>query len=136
MMARDLALALAIVASIGCLGSLTPSDPIWGKQACAHCHMLLSDPHSAAQLLSREADALYFDDVGCLIEFLRERPTDIEQAWVRDPNGTWLRATDARYTGKQSTPMGYGFLVRPSGELDFRAVQTAIASAAALRRQP
>ena len=136
MTASNVVIALVLFAVLACQSTQTARDPIWGKQPCAHCHMLLSDPHSAAQVLAPDAEPLYFDDVGCLVEYLQHTPPASDHAWVRDANGNWLRAASAKYAAKQNTPMGYGYSVRATGELDFNAVRTLLAREVTKGRAP
>jgi len=42
------ALFFALLLS-SCEDPATPKDPVWGKQPCASCAMLVSDPRFAAQ---------------------------------------------------------------------------------------
>lgn len=86
-----------------------PLEPVWGKQPCDHCAMLLDEPRFAAQLATPDGTHLYFDDVGCLAAWLREHPRAGARTWVRRDNG-WLDAERARYTSGARTPMGYGFV--------------------------
>jgi copper chaperone NosL len=121
-------IVLSVLAQLlGCAAADAPVDPVWGKQPCDHCHMLLSDPSSAAQIVTQHGDRLHFDDVGCMVEHLSSHASDVSRAWVRDAHGRWLAALHAHYRGGAATPMGYGIAADERGELDFKAVQRAIA---------
>ncbi|HKP62666.1 MAG TPA: hypothetical protein VJV78_38285 [Polyangiales bacterium] len=112
---------------LACSSSTTPSDPVWGKQPCDHCHMLLSEPRTAAQLVTIRGDRRYFDDVGCLVEHLATHGAEVARAWVRDARGQWVEAQRANYRGAEATPMGYGFVVDERGSIDFARVQREVA---------
>lgn len=133
MKSLHLAVSLALMFASACRGTEGPIDPIWGKQPCAHCHMLLSDPTSAAQLLSSAGERSYFDDIGCLVEALLDQRGVVTGAWVRDAAGTWQNAARARYARGHHTPMGYGFVLLANGPLDFAHVQREIAEQRAAR---
>jgi hypothetical protein len=129
-------LATFLIAALACASSTAAEDPAWGKQPCAHCHMLVSDPHTAAQLATRAGEHLYFDDVGCLIEHLAGRSGERPRAWIRDANGQWLDAFSARYRSGASTPMGYGIVADPHGSLDFFHAQHEVALHRVARSTP
>lgn len=113
---------------VGCsTGPSGPVEPVWGKQACSHCAMLLSEPAPSAQLLSLDGTHRFFDDVGCLAEWLERHPKDAGAlAWVRstDQHG-WQSADTARFADGQRTPMDYGFLPASSG-VSFAALRYAV----------
>ena len=110
----------------GCSASDAAVEPVWGKQPCDHCHMLLSDPHNAAQLVTLSGERLYFDDVGCMVERVARDTGSVAHMWVRDAHGTWIDAHRARFRTGVQTPMGYGMQVSDTGDLDFAQVQREI----------
>ena len=119
---RLCALALLLCA---CDDPSRPVDPVWNKQDCAHCHMLLSDPRYAAQASTVKGARLYFDDVGCLAAIMQRQPELIGRAWVHGPGG-WRDAASARFTQGAPTPMGFGFAADDRGTLEFSAVRQAV----------
>lgn len=125
-----------LVVLVACSDATTATDPVWGKQPCAHCHMLVSDPATAAQLRTHTGERLHFDDVGCLVEHVAARGGEVDLAWVRDARGQWVNALRARYRSGASTPMGYGFVVDERGSLDFTRLQREIAQRGIARSAP
>jgi hypothetical protein len=118
---------LLVALAVACQGaSDPPKDPVWGKQPCSSCAMLVSDPRFAAQLLTDSGDRLYFDDVGCMAAFFIKRKTKGGQAWVRSNTGAWVQAGLAHFSNGAKTPMDYGFEFSASGSLGWEAVQTAV----------
>ena len=118
---------LLLVFLVACSsGPAGPVDPVWGKQACSHCMMLLSEPEPSAQLLEKDGTRRFFDDVGCLAEWLERNPHAGALSWVRsaDQRG-WQSAESAHFVDGQRTPMDYGFLPAPSG-VDFSALREAV----------
>lgn len=93
----------------------------WDRDTCARCNMVISDPRFAAQLRGgAKSTAFKFDDVGCLVFWLRDKaaqhPWMAEPAtrmWVadaNDPSGqAWLDARHAHYLPGRLSPMGYNF---------------------------
>jgi copper chaperone NosL len=121
MIVRACMLLMAAAWVGACDDPSSAKEPVWNKQPCDHCHMLLSDPRYAAQLSSQAGERWFFDDIGCLAAFMVERKPTHTRAWVHDASG-WRDAEHTRYARGAQTPMGYGFVADPRGELDFRAV--------------
>jgi nitrous oxide reductase accessory protein NosL len=107
-----LALALA-----GCEVELPPGPPAvqLGHDLCVHCGMIISDQRFAAAtvvLRDGKRTALLFDDIGDLIDYHRETPTEVAveryvtdyntKAWVAFDQASFVVAADAH------TPMGSG----------------------------
>jgi copper chaperone NosL len=131
-MTRALALSATVLgllglACAGCEHAELAKDPVWGKQACEHCHMLVSDKRYAAQFTTRAGDRLYFDDLGCLVAYLNEHKPEVAHVWVRDTTH-WLDATTARYATGFQTPMGYGVAAADSGALSFAQIKHLVAA--------
>ncbi len=99
----------------GCTRTDEATDPVWGKQPCAHCSMLVSDRAHAGELsLSQERH--YFDDIGCMVLWLEERGGRAEHVWVRTPDGArWTDASTSSFGSGASTPMDFGFEPRATG---------------------
>jgi copper chaperone NosL len=120
MIARAFVLLMAAWVS-ACDDPNAAKEPVWNKQPCDHCHMVLSDPRYAAQLASQAGERWFFDDIGCLAAFMLEHKPTRARAWVHDASG-WRDAEHTRYARGAQTPMGYGFVPDPHGELDFPAL--------------
>ncbi|MFM2416570.1 MAG: hypothetical protein RL385_1293 [Pseudomonadota bacterium] len=122
-------LILSVFALAACTRTpFEPEDPLWGKQPCDHCRMLVSEPVPAAQAVLADGSRKHFDDVGCLAAFLRGRDRTGVLAWVRGPDGkTWVNAFTAQYGTGRRTPMDYGFLAEAEGisfaELEHRVAE-------------
>lgn len=115
-------MALGLVMLGGCKGEGDEAvDPVWGKQPCEHCKMLVDDRRSAAQVFVK-GERYYFDDVGCMIAWLDEHKTDA-RAWARAPSADgWLDARAARYAAGEKTPMDFGYVPSAAGDLDWLTV--------------
>lgn len=111
-MRRPLLLMFALLpAACGPRGPAPPASLDTANEACRWCRMAVSDPRFAAQLAAPGEEARFFDDVGCLRDFLREGgglpPGTV--AYVADHRTrAWVPAADAVYTRVSSlqTPMG------------------------------
>lgn len=127
MLRRAFIVLLLSSASAACRSAGAPEDPVWGRQPCTHCKMLVSDPRFAAQATTPAGERAYFDDVGCLVSYLAEHP-DAKNSLVRDANGRWLEARGAHYRDGAKTPMGFGFVVDAAGPLDFKGIAALVAA--------
>ena len=124
---RGMLLVLAL--AVGCgPGANEPKEPVWGKQPCEHCAMLLSDKGHGAQLVTTQGDRLYFDDVGCMAAWTLEHPGSAQRQWVRTVDTqAWLPAETAGYDRSDRTPMGFGFVaVSKPGAVDWPQVTAAV----------
>jgi hypothetical protein len=121
-----LSAALVAALCLGCEADMgVPKEPIWGKQPCEECAMLLSEPRHGAQLVTADHERLYFDDLGCMVAWMRANPQPPLQTWVRAADdGQWLTAGKAGYRQGEHTPMGYGFVaVAGHGALEWSEVR-------------
>ena len=90
-----------------------PVAVAWDRDACEHCYMTVGDRRTAAEVRVEPGGPVHvFDDLGCALLYLDERPepSDFAELWVRDLSGDrWLDGRTARYVEVPSTPMEYGF---------------------------
>lgn len=107
-------------------GKLDPSN-----DSCTRCRMAVTDPGFAAQLAAPGEDPAFFDEIGCLRDFLKNRTGKLPRgsvAFVADHRTReWVRAAAAVYTRKETleTPMASHLIAHAtaaSRELD-RAAQ-------------
>ena len=103
--------------ALGCERSPThPVDPVWGKEPCSHCAMLVSDRGFAAQLTTFPGRRHFFDDVGCMVAFEDDRSPVVRAHWVHDGEGpAWLAVGEATFADGGRTPMDFGFVAKRSG---------------------
>ena len=112
----------------------------WDRDPCVRCNMVISDRRFAAQMLGGEKNTVFkFDDVGCLVFWLRDKaanyPWIAEPAtrmWVADSagkpgeNARWLDPRKAQFAGGRSSPMGYNYaaIAYPQpGSIDFATLR-------------
>ncbi len=125
---RRAALAALLGATLGvaCKPSDAPAEPVWGKEPCAHCRMLVSDKRYAAQALDEAGERRFFDDIGCMVLWTEAHPRSAH-TWVKDAtSGVWRDAATARYAPGARTPMDFGFEARSDGASSFDAVRVAV----------
>lgn len=107
-----------------------PVEIKWDRDGCAHCGMALSDRHFAAQARGGPKHQAYkFDDIGCVVEWLKKQPWASDAAteiWVMNyRTGKWVDARKARYVGGKTSPMAYGFAAvgDEPGSIDFEELK-------------
>jgi copper chaperone NosL len=81
------------------------------NEQCGSCRMAVSDARFAAQLVAPSEEPRFFDDVGCLRDYLKAAKTRPARAiaYVADHRTrAWIAASQAVYTRVPSleTPMG------------------------------
>jgi hypothetical protein len=135
MVRAALVLLLPALLLIACEDLTRPKQPVWNKQPCDHCHMVLSDPRYAGQLSTKDGRRLYFDDIGCMATYLNGNSGVPLRVWVR-VGGHWRDARSTRYARDAHTPMGFGYVPRASGELDLPAVMRSVAAERVQRAGP
>lgn len=107
-------LALVVVAASACSGgdSSGPPDISFGRDVCAECHMIISEPRFAAAYRVGSEKPLVFDDIADMVTHANKAgDVDRMKAWVHDyPSEKWMNATDAWYVRSVEiqTPMGGG----------------------------
>jgi copper chaperone NosL len=76
-----------------------------------YCNMTISDINYSAQVVLLNNDTLFFDDIGCLVLWLKnqkQKKDFILWVWAKDSN-RYINAREAWYSQTEKTPMFYGF---------------------------
>jgi copper chaperone NosL len=107
---QDAGVALVLAVAVACAsGPLQPAPLDTRNEQCASCRMGVSDPRFAAQVIAPGELPHFFDDVGCLADWLKEHePPPGAIAFVADHRTKeWIRADRALYTRNPGleTPM-------------------------------
>ncbi len=112
------AVALFVAIALGCSsGKASPSILDTKNDSCAFCRMPVSDAHLAAQLAAPGEETKFFDDIGCLRDFLEQNapPRTETVAYVADHRTeAWIRASAAVFSRCPAleTPMGSHLIAR------------------------
>jgi copper chaperone NosL len=100
----------ALVSLVACGGDLQPAPLDTRNEQCASCRMAVSTPVFAAQLVAPGENPRFFDDLGCLANYLKAgKAPSGAVAFVADHRTKeWVRADRAVYTRVPGleTPMG------------------------------
>lgn len=106
------AVLLAAACSAAPSDELAPPEIQYGYDLCEACGMLIDDPRHAAASVTLDGTAYKFDDIGDMVRYHTEHPTEQVRAWfVHDfDSEAWLRAETAWFVFSQDvdTPMGHG----------------------------
>jgi copper chaperone NosL len=90
-----------------------PIEPRLGDDGCAQCRMTLVSIRTAAQVAAPGAEPIFFDDLGCLRDYLQARalPADAVVFIADHHGGGWHDAREALLTRTAvRTPMGSGVI--------------------------
>jgi copper chaperone NosL len=116
---RTAAILLAVASAASCAGRAAGPAPLDTKtETCRSCRMPVSDASLAAQLVAPGEEPKFFDDIGCLRDFLSGKASGAgETAYVADHRTKeWVRASSAVYTRAAiATPMGSHWIAHATG---------------------
>ncbi len=111
---------VALVISCSQEPDYSPRTVNYERDICAQCLMGIADSLWAVQAINAQGDVLWFDDIGCLFEYMQSDNwkkfvnNQKVQLWVGDSeNGGWIDAQKAYYNFGKHTPMGYGYSAVP-----------------------
>ena len=77
---------------------------------CPDCHMEVDTLKYSAQVVTQKDKVYIFDDVGCMVLFLKKHNIKIKSIWAYTyDTKKYLDATKLYYKLTEETPMEYGF---------------------------
>jgi len=106
---------LSLLLLIGCDANRFEPVALAPEDVCSYCKMAISQKRYAAELIDSEGQAFKFDDIGCMINFIKgkKNPAKTVAHFVMDfDERQWLKAEDACYVraAELSTPMNGGII--------------------------
>ena len=91
-----------------------PAEIAFGSESCSFCRMVISDKRFPAQIVSRDHDPLFFDDLDCMARHLAAKPLpEGASVFVTDyKNSTWIPAREASFfrCPGMASPMNSGLI--------------------------
>jgi copper chaperone NosL len=110
-----------IVACTACGPSASRPEPLDTKHdLCISCRMTVSDRTLAAQLIASGDEPKFFDDLGCLSQYLTAHPPPRgATVFVADHRtGEWTPAAGAVFSRmpRRATPMASGLMAHATAE--------------------
>ena len=132
--------AVLLCAAFACgVRDTTPPAP-WepGVHQCAFCRMTVIDRGFASQIVAPDDEPNFFDDMGCLANYLAKQTTPVARAvvYVADRRtGEWVPAADAVYTRVDTlrAPMGSHIVAHRSADSRAGDAESATGIAVAIR---
>jgi copper chaperone NosL len=97
-----------------------PPQPveIEAHDMCSSCRMAISQKQFAAQLFDSEETVHKFDDIACMLRFMKQREVEPAAVFVADyETREWIHGNSALFvrTDKIDSPMGGGLLAFSDG---------------------
>lgn len=109
-------LAVVVAVTAACSGKINTDakDPKWDRDVCEACKMLVSDKHFTAQMVdSSTGKRYYFDDLGCLFNWLAKQKPEVASRAVfyatDAKSGKWVDVNKGVIAETFVTPMSFGF---------------------------
>jgi len=97
------------------------------QATCPKCRMSVEDKLNAAQVVFADEKSYVFDDVGCMVLWVKQVGANIKSiktfVYTKDTH-RWLDANVAYYSIKDKTPMGYGFGAYEKSQKEFIDFET------------
>ncbi len=78
---------------------------------CSTCKMEIEHLQFASEVVSKEGKTWFFDEIGCVVEWLENQPfKQSATLWSKtEDTDKWINAREAWYSKNSITPMSYGF---------------------------
>jgi copper chaperone NosL len=92
--------ALLLVIGASACGRVAPAALDTTNELCASCRMVVSNSRSASQIVAPYQEPIFFDDLGCLNQFLSGSPLPKHaRVFVADHRtGDWVDAASAVFS--------------------------------------
>ena len=104
-----------------CQGNNGPKPIAFGKDQCSYCKMTISDARFATQLITKKGRVYNFDDVSCMIAFVKEgsvKKEEVAAFYAPDYNHkNELLPAESLYflkSGDLKSPMGGNLAASPN----------------------
>ena len=112
---KAIAAAMLALLFAGCQGKRYAPTDVEDSDSCAFCRMAISQRQFAAEIVDEEETAHKFDDIGCMLQFLKEKKGSLKPAaqYVVDYDSRqWLAVEKAHFVRSAAivTPMGGGII--------------------------
>lgn len=84
------------------------------EDVCTHCKMAISEKQFAAEFIRLDGDASKFDDIGCMMDYLKEKPdTKVAAYFFMDyETKNWVKGNNASFAKSDeiTSPMSGGII--------------------------
>ena len=114
---KKLIVVFIVALYLGCASKVdyTPHKVNYERDVCVQCLMGIAEQKYAVQAINNFGEIVWFDDVGCLIEYMKSDDWkkfkgEKVKVWISEADtGEWIDAFSAYYRYGDKTPMGYGY---------------------------
>ncbi len=87
---------------------------------CSECGMDVEDLNYMVQVIAKNGDTYFFDDIGCVVLWLKNHQLPIVKIFTKTlDTHKWVEAKKVRYSRIEHDPMGYGFAAMEKGKEGF-----------------
>ena len=77
---------------------------------CSECNMDIEALDYSVQLITKNGNTYFFDDIGCVVLWLENHKVDTQKIITMSLDSKqWIEVDKAWYTRTAPSPMGYGF---------------------------
>ncbi len=109
------ALIFSLLALVNCQTRKIEPVAIAAEDMCSYCRMAISEKRVAAELIDSESQAFKFDDIGCMVNFVKNQKNSAKTVayFVMDfENREWVKAESAFFVRSNEirTPMNGGII--------------------------
>lgn len=103
-------------------GEARPQDPLWERESCARCRMVLSEKRFAVQRILATGETHYYDDIVCAMK--HSHTPDDGKVYVRPDGGDeWVPAEESTFEKGLRTPMNSGYgAVKSNGPVSYQEI--------------
>lgn len=102
--------AVLLLIALACQADQKP-QAIEAHDTCTSCKMAISQPRYAAEVVDKNGNAYKFDDIGCMLRYLRNHKLPQHRIYVMDyVSQQWLEAESAIFLKSEAieSPMASG----------------------------
>ncbi len=119
---------LILVICGGCSPQELKAVEIEPGEMCMFCKMAISQKRFAAEFINREGEVFKFDEIGCMVRYLKQHSQTPAAYFVADfDSGEWLEGNKAMYVHSPEfeTPMSGGIIAfRDRGSAEKAAAES------------
>ena len=108
-------LAVSLLPLAACRKNAYGPVALLPEDVCAMCKMAISEKRFAAEFIDRDGQALKFDDIGCMIHYIKEKQVreQVAAIYLTDfETRQWVRAEEAHCVQSEQikSPMSGGII--------------------------
>lgn len=92
-------LAFVGMGLMACTEDPKPQPILYGKDSCAHCHMVISDKRFGGQIVTAKGKVFSFDSINCLHDYNQSHPQKDQQIYAVDSlnSGDLIPVSEAQF---------------------------------------